>query len=182
MSRPITASINASSRLGNTRKRPASTNSRRSTKVVLRSAQPCAAAANAASPSADFAVIRTISIQEPSFGSLSSKPMPCGSSTNTNGTRKAGSVYFQACSVVLYGSPPVMAAAANGDSAVGGDTSDSTGVIDHDRGELEPQPGQRHHADDDAGRRASGCGGEHAGRAVGQRAHQLLRRDRGLAG
>src|SRR5262249_55059748 len=78
-----------------------STNSRRSTKVVLRSAQPCAAAASAASPSADFAVIKTISIQEPSFGSLSSKPMPCGSSTNTNGTRKAGSVYFQACSVVL---------------------------------------------------------------------------------
>ena len=43
-----------------------------------------------------------------------------------NGTRKAGTVYFQHCSVVLYGSPPVMAAAAKGDSAVGGDTSDST--------------------------------------------------------
>src|SRR2546430_12425041 len=33
-------------------------------------------------------------------------------------TRKAGSVYFQACMVVLYGSPPVIAAAANGDRAV----------------------------------------------------------------
>ena len=43
-----------------------------------------------------------------------------------NGTRNAGTVYFQHCSVVLYGSPPVIAAAANGDSAVGGDTSDST--------------------------------------------------------
>ena len=43
-----------------------------------------------------------------------------------NGTRKAGSVYFHDCRVVLYGSPPVIAAAANGDSAVGGDTSEST--------------------------------------------------------
>ena len=43
-----------------------------------------------------------------------------------NGTRNAGIVYFQHCSVVRYGSPPVIAAAANGDSAVGGDTSDST--------------------------------------------------------
>ena len=52
--------------------------------------------------------------------------MPCGSSTNTNGTRKAGIVYFHDCSVVTYGLPPVMAAAANGESAVGGDTSEST--------------------------------------------------------
>ena len=29
-----------------------------------------------------------------------------------NGTRKAGAVYFQHCSVVLYGSPPVIAAPA----------------------------------------------------------------------
>ncbi len=43
-----------------------------------------------------------------------------------NGTRNAGIVYFHDCSVVLYGSPPVIAAAAKGDSAVGGDTSDST--------------------------------------------------------
>ncbi len=42
------------------------------------------------------------------------------------GTRKAGAQYFQACSVVRYGPPPVMAAAANGESAVGGETSEST--------------------------------------------------------
>ena len=57
---------------------------------------------------------------------ISSRPWPLESSTNMNGTRNAGTVYFQHCSVVLYGSPPVIAAAANGDSAVGGDTSDST--------------------------------------------------------
>ena len=43
-----------------------------------------------------------------------------------NGRRNAGTVYFQHCSVVLYGSPPVIAAAAKGESAVGGDTSEST--------------------------------------------------------
>jgi hypothetical protein len=42
------------------------------------------------------------------------------------GTRNAGRVYFQDCSVVLYGSPPVMAAAAKGERAVGGETSDNT--------------------------------------------------------
>ena len=57
---------------------------------------------------------------------ISSRPWPAGSSTNMNGSRKAGIVYFHDCSVVLYGSPPVIAAAANGDSAVGGDTSDNT--------------------------------------------------------
>ena len=44
----------------------------------------------------------------------------------TNGTTNAGSVYFHECSVVRYGSPPVIAAAANGESAVGGETSEST--------------------------------------------------------
>ena len=57
---------------------------------------------------------------------ISSRPWPLGSSTNMNGTRNAGSVYFQHCIVVLYGSPPVIAAAAKGDSAVGGETSEST--------------------------------------------------------
>ena len=57
---------------------------------------------------------------------ISSRPSPAGSSTNMNGTRNAGIVYFHDCRVVLYGSPPVIAAAANGDSAVGGETSDST--------------------------------------------------------
>ena len=44
----MAASISASSRLGNTRKSPASTSSNRSAIVVRRSAQPCAAAASAA--------------------------------------------------------------------------------------------------------------------------------------
>ena len=57
---------------------------------------------------------------------VSRSPAPLGSSTNMKGTRNAGVVYFQHCRVVLYGSPPVIAAAANGESAVGGETSDST--------------------------------------------------------
>ena len=43
-----------------------------------------------------------------------------------NGTKMAGATYFQLWNVVLYGSPLQMAAAANGDKAVGGDTSDNT--------------------------------------------------------
>src|SRR5437773_7509874 len=53
-----------------------------------------------------------------------SSPTPEGSSTNMKGTRNAGMVYFHDCRVVLYGSPPVIAAAAKGESAVGGETSD----------------------------------------------------------
>ena len=45
---------------------------------------------------------------------------------NTNGTRNAGSVYFHVSIIVRNGFPPVSAAAANGDSAVGGLTSEST--------------------------------------------------------
>src|SRR5690606_27359972 len=56
----------------------------------------------------------------------SSSPTPCGESTATNGTRNAGSVYFQVSHIVRTGRPPVIADAANGESAVGGDTSDST--------------------------------------------------------
>ena len=40
--------------------------------------------------------------------------------------QKAGNVYFQVSIMVLNGLPPVIAAAANGDSAVGGLTSEST--------------------------------------------------------
>ena len=57
---------------------------------------------------------------------VSSRPVPEASRTNMKGTRNAGAVYFQHCSVVRYGPPPVIAAAANGESAVGGDTSEST--------------------------------------------------------
>ena len=59
-------------------------------------------------------------------GACSSTPSPSGLSVNVNGTRNAGSVYFQVSIIVLNGLPPVIAAAANGDSAVGGLTSDST--------------------------------------------------------
>ena len=45
---------------------------------------------------------------------------------NMNGTRKHGSAYFHVSIMVLYGFPPVIAAAANGESATGGETSEST--------------------------------------------------------
>ena len=45
---------------------------------------------------------------------------------NMNGTRNVGSAYFQVSIMVLYGFPPVIADAANGESATGGETSDST--------------------------------------------------------
>src|SRR4029453_1259928 len=85
-----------------------------------------APAARAAMPGHAVIEIHATCSQEPSSGGFSSNAMPAGSSTKTNGTTKAGSVYFHDCSVVLYGSPPVIAAAANGDNAVGGETSDST--------------------------------------------------------
>ena len=56
----------------------------------------------------------------------SSSPIPSSLSVNTNGTTNAGSVYFHVSIIVLNGRPPVIAAAANGESAVGGLTSDST--------------------------------------------------------
>ena len=43
-----------------------------------------------------------------------------------NGTRKAGRVYFQVSIIVRNGLPPVIAAAAKGARAVGGETSEST--------------------------------------------------------
>src|SRR5258708_13199747 len=92
--------------------------------------QPCRPPASAAMPIAAVKVTSAIEPQSalPSvlIEPVSRSPVPLGSSTNMNGTRNAGAVYFQHCSVVLYGSPPVIAAAANGDSAVGGETSDST--------------------------------------------------------
>jgi len=51
---------------------------------------------------------------------------PSGVRQNINGTRKAGSVYFQAWIMVGKGLPPQMAEAANGAKAVGGDTSANT--------------------------------------------------------
>src|SRR5512140_3231388 len=102
----------------------------RSGQVVFFHSHPWKPPARATMPIA--AVIVTSAI-EPQFAEpsvlkepVSSSPWPEGSRTNMNGTRKAGTVYFQHCRVVLYGSPPVIAAAANGESAVGGETSEST--------------------------------------------------------
>src|SRR3954469_21381735 len=102
----------------------------RSQVKVLRHAQPWKPAASARTP---MAAVMVTSAIEPQFAVPSvlnepvrRSPVPLGSSTNMNGTRNAGTVYFQHCSVVLYGSPPVMAAAAKGESAVGGDTSERT--------------------------------------------------------
>src|SRR5438874_12614294 len=110
--------------------RPAMMSIHRSSSEVLRKNQPCSPPASAAIPNA--AVIVT-SATEPQSAlprvlnePVSSKPVPLGSSTNMNGIRNAGVVYFQHCIVVRYGPPPVIAAAANGDNAVGGDTSEST--------------------------------------------------------
>src|SRR3569832_751483 len=102
----------------------------RSIAVVLRSAQPWKPAAMAAMPIAAVIVTSAIdhqfAVASAFVDPISRRPCPLGSSTNMNGTRKAGTVYFHVCIVVLYGSPPVIAAAAKGESAVGGDTSDST--------------------------------------------------------
>ena len=59
-------------------------------------------------------------------GPSSSSASPRGDSTNANGTRNAGSVYRQVSIMVRNGLPPVMAAAATADSAVGGLTSERT--------------------------------------------------------
>ena len=70
---------------------------------------------------ADALAVKTSTIEP-----LNSTPRPCGVSVNTNGTRKAGSVYFHVRIIVANGSAPVSAAAANGESAVGGLTSERT--------------------------------------------------------
>src|SRR6266545_3037668 len=102
----------------------------RSSSVVFLKSQPCRPPASAAMPNAAVIVTRAIEPQSACARFLnepvSSKPVPAGSSTNMKGTRKAGAVYFHDWSVVLYGPPPVIAAAANGDNAVGGETSEST--------------------------------------------------------
>src|SRR6201746_1157788 len=104
--------------------------SQRSSAVVFLKSQFCTPAASAAMPTIAVTLTTAISPHGATASFLNapirSNPRPAGSSTNMNGTRNAGIVYFHDCNVVLYGSPPVMAAAANGDSAVGGETSDST--------------------------------------------------------
>src|SRR5687768_2072268 len=109
---------------------PEITSIQRSSVVVRRNSQPCNPAASATIPQAAVAVTTAIDVQSAWARFLNepprSNPVPDASSTNMNGTRKAGAQYFHDCNVVRYGPPPVIAAAANGDSAVGGDTSEST--------------------------------------------------------
>src|SRR5688500_16163702 len=109
---------------------PATRSAKRSYAGVFLKSQPWNAPHRAMMPTAAVKVTSAIEPQLASASVLndpvSSSPLPLGSRTNMNGTRNAGVVYFQHCRVVLYGSPPVMAAAANGESAVGGDTSDKT--------------------------------------------------------
>src|SRR5262245_56810591 len=110
--------------------KPATISIQRSHTAVRLKSQPCRPPASATMPTAAVKVTSAIDPQSALQSVLNepvrSSPVPLGSSTNMNGTRNAGVVYFQHCSVVLYGSPPVIAAAAKGESAVGGETSDST--------------------------------------------------------
>src|SRR3972149_4397150 len=62
-----------------------------------------AAAARAASPTAVFRVTMRRSTSEPPLGMFIKRPTSCGSRMKTNGTRKAGSVYFHACKGVAEG-------------------------------------------------------------------------------
>src|SRR5258706_8499630 len=96
----------------------------RSQSGVFLKSQPCSPPASATMPTA---AVKVTSASEPQSALPSvlnepgsSKPVPLGSRTNMNGTRNAGLVYFQHCSVVLYGSPPVLAAAADGEEEVSG--------------------------------------------------------------
>src|SRR5690606_29504210 len=84
--------------------------------------QPPSPIASAAMPIAAEIVVRTTS----GNGAWSRSPRPDGLSVKTNGTRNAGSVYFQVSIIVRNGFAPVIAAAAKADSAVGGLTSERT--------------------------------------------------------
>ena len=86
------------------------------------SSHPVKAAAMEASPAAEVNAVHAMLAHVP----FSSSPRPAGCNVKTKGTRNAGNVYFQAIIVVRYGFPPVIAAAANGARAVGGETSEST--------------------------------------------------------
>ena len=66
------------------------------------------------------------STQSAPIGPCSRIPIPSPRNVKTNGTRNAGSVYFHVTIIVRNGLPPVSAAAASGESAVGGLTSEST--------------------------------------------------------
>src|SRR5512137_1439330 len=97
----------------------------RSSSVDLRMSQPEQPEASRPIPmKADMMVHTPPRMLMPS--QCNNRALPSGSTVKMKGSRNAVIVYFQAIMVVLYGFPPVMAAAANGDSAVGGDTSESS--------------------------------------------------------
>src|SRR5688572_7622479 len=94
----------------------------RSALVARRRIQPPIPAESAATPRTTATDVATTSSAEPCRSTL----VPTGLSVNTSGTTNAGSTYFHVSIVVRNGLPPVTAAAANGERAVGGLTSDST--------------------------------------------------------
>ena len=104
----------------------------RSTAATPATMRSSVEAARRIQPVADTAIATTPRIAVNSdqatslAGACSRSPSPRGSIVNANGTTNAGAVYFHDSIVVRSGLPPVTAAAANGDSAVGGLTSEST--------------------------------------------------------
>src|SRR4029453_12464636 len=100
--------------------------------AIAASARSTGDAARRIHPAADTAIARTpndaVNNDQATApaGACSSSPRPRGSIVNANGTMNAGAVYFHDSIVVRSGLPPVSAAAANGESAVGGLTSDNT--------------------------------------------------------
>ena len=96
--------------------------STRSGQPARRISHPPVTTASAATATAPTAPVQTMSPIDPS----PSMPSPLLVSTNANGTRNAGSVYFHVCIMVGITRPPVIADAATEASAVGGVTSDST--------------------------------------------------------
>src|ERR687892_463797 len=117
--RTAAAPIPMPTRLVTSNATPPTPNRIRSTHLAGPSSHPPVQTANAATAAAAEAVATRMVTGPPSISS----PLPCGASTKTNGTRKAGRLYFQVSHIVLTGLPPVIAEAANGESAVGGDTS-----------------------------------------------------------
>src|SRR5258708_12682098 len=94
----------------------------RSSALVFVNIHPCSPAASPAIATKHMKTIHETCSQVAPAGSFKSTPAPSGSSTKKNGTTNAGIVYFHACSVVLYGSPPAIAAAAKGERALRADT------------------------------------------------------------
>ena len=72
-----------------------------------------------------MAAVREVSTTS-AGGACRSTPSPSGERVKRKGTRNAGRVYFQVSIIVRKGLPSVRAAAAKGERAVGGLTSERT--------------------------------------------------------